>query len=97
TAPDEQSRNAVMLEHLDRMSKQLEQVQDTVDSLRRLLSGGGEDIGVTVRDEPAQLAIAIRGEVDGVSAVSWWIGAFTELHRLLRTAGINRTGPDGAE
>jgi DNA-binding transcriptional MerR regulator len=96
-APDEQSRNAVMVEHLDRMSKQLEQVQDTVDSLRRMLSGEGEDIGVTFRDEPAQLAIAIRGEVDGDSAVSWWIGAFTELHRLLRTAGLERTGPDGAE
>ena len=29
--------------------------------------------------------------------MSWWIEAFTELHRLLRTAGISRTGPDGAE
>ena len=97
TAPDEETRNAVMIEHLDRMSKQLEQVKDTVDSLRRLLSGDGEEIGVTYRDEPAQLAVAIRGRVDGDSAVSWWIDAFTELHRLLRTVGITRTGPDGAE
>jgi len=96
-APDEATRNAVMVEHLDRMSKQLEQVQDTVDSLRRLLSGEGEHVGVTYRDEPAQLAIAISGKVDGDAAVSWWIEAFTELHRLMRTAGIVRTGPDGAE
>jgi DNA-binding transcriptional MerR regulator len=96
-APDEETRNAVMVEHLDRMSKQLEQVQDTVDSLRRMLSGGGGDIGVTYRDEAAQLAIAVRGRVDGDAAVSWWIEAFTELHRLLRTAGIDRAGPDGAE
>jgi effector-binding domain-containing protein len=34
--------------------------------------------------------------VDGESVVSWWIEAFTELHRLLRTSGVERTGPDGA-
>jgi len=96
-APDEATRNAVMVEHLDRMSQQLEQVQDTVDSLRRLLSGEGEDVGVTYRDEPTQLVVSIRGKVDGDAAVSWWIEAFTELHRLIRTAGIVRTGPDGAE
>ena len=97
SAPDDATRNAVMVEHLDRMSRQLEQVQDTVDSLRRMLSDDDEEIGVSYRDEPATMALAIRGHVDGDSAVSWWIEAFTELHRLLRTAGIGRTGPDGAE
>ena len=96
-APDEATRNAVMVEHLDRMSRQLEQVQDTVESLRRMLSDDEEEIGVSYRDEPATMVLAIRGQVDGDSAVSWWIEAFTELHRLLRTAGISRTGPDGAE
>jgi len=96
-APDEATRNAVMVGHLDRMSRQLEQVQETVESLRRMLSDDDEEIGVTIRDEPATMALAIRGHVDGDSAVSWWIEAFTELHRLLRTAGISRTGPDGAE
>jgi DNA-binding transcriptional MerR regulator/effector-binding domain-containing protein len=95
TAPDEESRNAVMVEHLDRMSRQLEQVQETVDSLRRLLAGE-EAIPVTYREEAATLALAIRGWVDGDVAVSWWLEAFIELHRLLTTAGIARTGPDGA-
>ena len=54
TAPDEETRNAVMLEHLDRMSKQLEQVQDTVDSLRRLLSGEGEDLSLIHISEPTR-------------------------------------------
>src|SRR3954468_5863684 len=75
TAPDEKTRNAVMVEHLDRMSRQLEQVQETVDSLRRLLAGSGEDLAVTYRDEPAALALAVRGQVDGDSVVSWWIEA----------------------
>ncbi len=96
-APDEATRNAVMVEHLDRMSRQLEEVQDTVDSLRRMLSGDDEEIGVSYRDEPATMVLAIRGRVEGDQAVSWWMGAFTELHRLLKTAGITRTGPDGAE
>ena len=46
-APDEATRNAVMVEHLDRMSRQLEQVQETVDSLRRMLSDEDEEIGVS--------------------------------------------------
>jgi DNA-binding transcriptional MerR regulator len=95
-APDGATRNAVMAEHLDRMSRQLEEVQETVDSLRRMLSDHVE-VGITYRDEPATMVLAIRGHVDGDSAVAWWIEAFTELHRLLRTAGIRRTGPDGAE
>jgi DNA-binding transcriptional MerR regulator len=97
TAPDEETRNAVMVQHLDRMSRQLEQVQDTVESLRRLLAGEEEELGVTYRDEPGTLVLAIRGPVDGDSAVSWWMEAFTELHRLLKTTGITRTGADGAE
>jgi DNA-binding transcriptional MerR regulator len=97
SAPDDTTRNAVLIEHLDRMSRQLEQVQDTVDSLRRLLAGDGPAFQVSYRDEPAAMVLAIRGDVDGDSAVSWWIEAFTELHRLLRTAGIRRSGPDGAE
>ena len=97
TAPDEATRNAVLVEHLDRMSRQLDEVQETVDSLRRMLSDDQEEIGVSYRDEPAVMVVAIRGHVDGDSAISWWIDAFTELHRFLRTAGIARTGPDGAE
>ena len=96
-APDEAARNAVMVAHLDRMSRQLHQVQDTVDSLRRLLSGDADDVVVTRRDEPAQLVVAIRGTVDGDAVLSWWLEAFTELHRLLRTHRMIRTGPDGVD
>ena len=96
-APDEETRNAVMVEHLDRMSRQLEQVQDTVDSLRRMLAPDRVELQVDYRDEPAALVLAIRGQVDGESVVSWWLEAFTELHRLVRTQSLTRTGPDGAE
>lgn len=97
TAPDEATRNAVMVAHLDRMSRQLEEVQETVDSLRRMLGDDEDEIEVSYRDEPATMVLAIRGSVESDSVVSWWLEAFTELHRFLRTAGIARTGPDGAE
>jgi DNA-binding transcriptional MerR regulator len=96
-APDEVTRNAVMIEHLDRMSRQLEQVQDTVDSLRRMLAGDEAEVPVTHRDEAATMVLAIRGHVGADTVLAWWVEAFTELHRLLRSAGIGRTGADGAE
>src|SRR4051794_2450788 len=52
TAPDEATRNPVMVEHLDRMSRQLEEVRDTVESLRRMLSDDQPDLPVSYRDEP---------------------------------------------
>jgi DNA-binding transcriptional MerR regulator len=96
-APDEETRNAVVVAHLDRMSRQLRETQETVESLRRLLSGDEERLSVVQRDESATVTLAIRGVVGGDAAVSWWLEAFTELHRLLRTSGVERTGPDGAE
>lgn len=96
-APDEVSRNAVIVAHLDRMSRQLRETQETVDSLRRMLAGDPAEIRVEERDEPATLALAIRGVVDGETVVTWWMEAFTELHRLVRTSGVERTGPDGAD
>ena len=76
-----------MVEHLDRMSRQLEQVQDTVDSLRRMLAGDQAEVGgrATATSPPpwcspsAATSTATRWS-------SWWVEAFTELHRLLRTA-----------
>jgi DNA-binding transcriptional MerR regulator len=95
-APDEATRNQVIVAHLERMSRQLEQTRETVDSLRRILSHTGPKIPVERRDQGALTTLAIREVVDGEVAVSWWMEAFTELHRLVRTSGARRTGPDGA-
>ena len=93
-APDEESRNRVIMAHLDAMNRQLQETMDTVDSLRRLLQGETE-LAITERDEPAVTVLAIREHVTGSEAIEWWLGAFTELHRAVRTAGTARTGPDG--
>jgi DNA-binding transcriptional MerR regulator len=94
-APDDETRNRVIVEHLERMSRRLQQTQDTVESLRRMLTEETR-IAVTFRDEPATTTLAIRGQVTGETVVTWWIDAFTELHRLLAVSGVARTGPDGA-
>ena len=85
----------MIVEHLDRMSQRLQDAQETVTSLRRMLAAP-RPLAVEHREEPATTVLAIRGHVDGGTVVSWWLDAFTELHRLLRSHGIPRTGPDGA-
>jgi DNA-binding transcriptional MerR regulator/effector-binding domain-containing protein len=95
-APDEQDRNAVIVEHLDRMSTQLSQTQETVDSLRRMLSRGRDAFPVSYRDQPAVTALAISETVAVPDAIGWGIGAFRVLHRALRTSHTAPTGHHGA-
>jgi len=95
-APDEEARNAVIVTHLDRMSRQLQQTQDTVASLRRLLSDDEPVRDLVQRVDPAQTVLAIREVVGGDRWVSWWMEGFTELHRQLRSSGVERAAADGA-
>lgn len=94
-APDESTRNQVIVEHLERMSRQLQETQATVESLRRMLAHDEAELEVQERDEPDLVALAIRATVAAEDTVSWWLGAFTELHRVLRVGGVDRSGPDG--
>jgi DNA-binding transcriptional MerR regulator len=94
-APDEETRNRVILAHLERMSAQLRETQETVASLQRMLSAPTR-LPVAYRDEPPLTALGIVETVDAADWIAWWMGAFTELHRALRSSGLARTGPDGA-
>jgi effector-binding domain-containing protein len=96
TAPDEEARNAVMVLHLDRMSRPLEQVQHTLDSLRRMLAGKEEEIGSPTATSPpgscwrsADASTATRPCRGG----SRHSPSCTGCSRPQGT----RTGPDGAE
>ncbi|EWT02056.1 transcriptional regulator [Intrasporangium oryzae NRRL B-24470] len=94
-APDATTRDAVIAQHLDRMTRQLEQTQATVESLRRLLFSGGPELEVSVVEEPDVWALVARAVVGGDEAPAWWVQTFTELHAALRSARVKRTGPDG--
>jgi DNA-binding transcriptional MerR regulator len=95
SAPDEESRNRVIVAHLERMSAQLRETQATVESLQRLLTAPTQ-LTVTYRDEAPVAALGIVETVDASEWIPWWIAAFTELHEALRASGLSRTGPDGA-
>lgn len=95
SAPDPAARDAIIAEHLDRMTEQLRQTQETVDSLRRILQDTQPDLGVETVHEPTVQALVIRAHVTGDTAMAWWVDTFTELHRKLRVSHGKRTGPDG--
>lgn len=95
-APDEESRNAVIVDHLDRMSAQLQETQSTVDSLRQMLVEEAGAFPVAYRDEPTLTALAVVDRVAGADVVAWWMDAFHALHRTVRVSGATRLGTDGA-
>jgi DNA-binding transcriptional MerR regulator len=95
-APDEEVRNGVIVEHLNRMSSQLQETQATVDSLRRMLADEDAAFPVVYRDEPPLTALAVTDRVAGADVVAWWMDAFRELHRTVRVSGATRAGTDGA-
>lgn len=98
-APDVASRNQAIVAHLERMERQLEDTQATVASLRTLLEQRAPAISplqVSFRSMSEVTAVAIQERVSMDDSVQWWMSAFTELHRVVRRDGLERTGPDGA-
>jgi DNA-binding transcriptional MerR regulator/effector-binding domain-containing protein len=95
-APDEEARNGVIVDHLNRMSAQLQETRATVDSLRRMLVEEEAAFPVAYRDEPTITTLAIGDRVGSADVVAWWMDAFRELHRAVRVSGASRTGTDGA-
>jgi DNA-binding transcriptional MerR regulator len=94
-APDERTRNRVIVDHLERMSAQLHETQATIESLQRMLISPVQ-LEVTYRNEPPLSALGIVETIEASQMMGWWIEAFTELHAALRSSGLARTGPDGA-
>ena len=95
-APDAGSRDAALVAHLRRMEQQLQDTQQTVRSLRSLLSQPRYDARVQRRHIPATAALMVAERVAADSVVAWWMDAFTLLHRALADSGATRSGPDGA-
>jgi DNA-binding transcriptional MerR regulator/effector-binding domain-containing protein len=95
-APDVDSRNQVVVAHLERMESQLSETQSTVASLRALLERPAAPIAVEYRSVPLMSTLAISESVTVGELDAWWAGAFEELYRVLRAAGDEPAGPGGA-
>jgi DNA-binding transcriptional MerR regulator/effector-binding domain-containing protein len=95
-APDIASRDAAILEHLQRMEGKLEETQATIASLRALLDGRTSSAPVDYRDAAPVVAYAVRETVDWDAAVDWLDGAFGDLSAYLEREGVSTTGPSSA-
>jgi DNA-binding transcriptional MerR regulator len=95
-APDAGARNAAITEHLARMERQLAQVQESVASLRALLSGPAALPSVELRAIPAVTALAIAEMVTAEEFMTWAAGVTADLSGALTAGGFRRSGFFGA-
>jgi DNA-binding transcriptional MerR regulator len=95
-APDDASRNAAILGHLERMQAQLEKTQATVASLQALLTSGPAGGAVELRSVAALQVLAIAAPVSPDDCAGWLDAAHAELHAVLARAAEAPAGPDGA-
>ena len=96
TSPDRQTRDRILLEHLEQMEAKLGQTQATVASLRALLQGTAVTDAVEHRDVTSSHALAIREVVTWDDAEVWLGEALHELRGAAAASAVERTGPDGA-
>lgn len=95
-APDVESRNQVIVAHLQRMESELAATQSVVASLRSLLDRPPAPIEVEHRSVAPVQALTISGEVAVAELDTWWHVAFRELDTALAEAGVPAAGPRGA-
>jgi DNA-binding transcriptional MerR regulator len=95
-APDLQTRNKVIISHLERMESQLAATRATVTSLKAMLEDPGEVRPVEYRSVVGMEVLAITSTVELEDFIPWWGQAFSELRQALGPSGLTRGGPDGA-
>lgn len=92
--PDERDR--VILAHLQRMERQLEETRSSVASLRSLLEGTTSELAVEIRSDPAAWVRTVTAEVAWDDAEAWLAEAFASVHDGIAARGEVAAGPDGA-
>ncbi len=95
-APTVEARNEVLIEHLDRMQRQLQRTELTVASLQAMLSTTSPTGAVELRVLDATSALSIEASVAFDDAIEFCAAVFPALHGLLADAGVEPTGPDTA-
>ena len=95
-APDLETRNKVIISHLERTESQLAATAATVTSLKAMLDPPGPPRPVEYRVVHATEVLAITSSVHVDDFIPWWARAFSELREALAASGLTRSGPDGA-
>ena len=95
-APTADARNEVLIEHLDRMRRQLHRTELTVASLQAMLATASPAGPMELRVLEATSALSLESSVAFDDAIEFCATAFAALHDLLAAADIVPTGPDTA-
>jgi DNA-binding transcriptional MerR regulator len=95
-APDVESRNRVIANHLARLESNLARTQQIVASLRGLLDRPQDSsVAIDHRYVAAMPAAVITDIVGKADVVAWYRGAMGEVAATLSAQGINPAGPLG--
>ena len=95
-APDVETRNRVIANHLARLESNLARTQETVASLRGLLDQPQDSsVPINHRYVAAAPAAVITDIVDKADVVAWYRGAMGEVAATLSAQDINPAGPLG--
>ena len=94
-APDVETRNRVIANHLARLESSLARTQDAVSSLRELLDRPQASVPIDHRRLAATPAAVITDIVDKADAPGWYRGAIGELAATLSAQDIDPAGPAG--
>jgi DNA-binding transcriptional MerR regulator len=96
-ATDDGVRQQVIVEHLERLRRQLEQTQLSVASLQALLADPRPArADVELRAVPALTVLSRRRAITFEDETGWLADALAGLRADAVAAGIDVTGPDGA-
>ena len=95
TAPDTDARNQLIVEHLDRLERELAQTRTAVGELRALLERPAAAPEIEHRSVPATPAVGIQQTIDCDDILVWWQGALGELRATVEVQGLETTGPSG--
>jgi DNA-binding transcriptional MerR regulator len=95
-APDVETRNRVIANHLARLESSLARTQETVASLRVLLDRPQDSsVPIDHRHLAAAPAAVITDIVEKAEVVAWYRGAMGEVAATLSAQDINPAGPLG--
>src|ERR1700726_3168176 len=94
-APDVDTRNRVIANHLARLESSLARTHEAVTSLRELLDHPQASVPIEHRPLAATPAAVITDIVDKADALAWYRGAIGEVVATLSAQDITPAGPAG--
>ena len=96
-APDLDTRNQLISQHLDELQSELAQTQSAVASLRDLLEAppSSRESGISFRRVEETSAAAISETISIEDAGAWYQGAIGELYGTLAAQKLPDSGPPG--